>query len=89
MAVFTSAAYALLSISGIVILISFLRMKPWSWVVLMVWTFISLTITLFDYFYGEPNYIVMLSDTIIAFALNQADVRRIFRIRTDPGERLD
>ncbi len=88
-AVFTSAAYALLSISGIVVLISFLRMKRWSWVVLMAWTFISLTITLFDYFYGEPNYIVMASDTIIAFALNQADVQRIFRIRTDPGERLD
>jgi hypothetical protein len=31
----------------------------------------------------------MASDTIIAFALNQADVQRIFRIRTDPGERLD
>ncbi len=88
-AVFTSAAYALLSISGIVVLISFLRMRRWSWVILMVWTFISLTISLFDYFYAEPNYIVMASDTIIAFALNQADVQRIFRIRTDPGERLD
>jgi hypothetical protein len=55
----------------------------------MVWTGISLTITLFDYFYSEANYIIMASDTIVAFALNQADVQRIFGIRTDPGERLD
>jgi heme/copper-type cytochrome/quinol oxidase subunit 2 len=88
-AVFTSVAYALLSFSGIVVLIGFLRMQRWSWIVLMAWTCISLTITLIDYFYSEPNYIVMASDTIIAFALNQADVQRIFRIRTDPGERLD
>jgi hypothetical protein len=88
-AMLTSITYAALSISGIVVLIGFLRMKKWSWVVLMVWTGISLTITLFDYFYNEANYIIMASDTVVAFALNQADVQRIFGIRTDPGERLD
>jgi len=84
-----SAAYAALSLSGIIVLIGFLRMKRWSWVVLMAWTAISLTITLFDYFYSETNYIIMASDTIVALALNQADVQRIFGIRMDPGERLD
>lgn len=88
-ALFISASYAFLSLSGIIVLIGFLRMKRWSWIVLVVWTAISLTITLLDYFYQEPNYIVMASDTIIALALNQADVQRIFRIRMDPGERLD
>ena len=88
-AMLTSAAYAALSLSGIIVLIGFLRMKRWSWVVLMVWTGISLTISLFDYFYRETNYIIMASDTIVALALNQADVQRIFGIRTDPGERLD
>jgi hypothetical protein len=88
-ALFNSGIYAFLSLSGIVVLIGFLRMHRWSWIVLMVWTAISLTITLLDYFYHQPNYIVMASDTIIAFALNQADVQRIFRIRMDPGERLD
>jgi len=88
-AMLTSAAYAALSLTGIIVLFGFLRMKKWSWVVLMVWTAISLTITLFDYFYSEANYIIMASDTIVAFALNQADVQRIFGIRTDPGERLD
>jgi len=88
-AMLTSATYAMLSLTGIIVLIGFLRMKRWSWVVLMAWTAISLTITLFDYFYNEANYIIMASDTIVAFALNQADVQRIFGIRTDPGERLD
>jgi len=88
-AMLTSAAYAALSLTGIIVLVGFLRMKRWSWVVLMVWTGISLTITLFDYFYSEANYIIMASDTIVAFALSQADVQRIFGIRTDPGERLD
>jgi hypothetical protein len=88
-ALLTSVSYATLSLTGIVVLIGFLRMKRWSWVVLMVWTGISLTISLFDYFYRETNYIIMASDTIVALALNQADVQRIFGIRTDPGERLD
>lgn len=88
-AMLTSAAYAVLSLTGIILLFGFLRMKKWSWVVLMVWTGISLTITLFDYFYSDANYIIMASDTIVAFALNQADVQRIFGIRTDPGERID
>ncbi len=89
MAMLTSASYAILSLTGIIVLIGFLRMKRWSWVVLIVWTGISLTITLFDYFYNEANYIIMASDTIVAFALNQADVQRIFGIRMDTGERLD
>lgn len=89
LAMLASATYALLSLTGIVVLFGFLGMKKWSWVVLMVWTGISLTITLFDYFYHQANYIIMASDTIVAFALSQADVQRIFGIRTDPGERLD
>lgn len=87
--VFSSAAYLILSLAGIVVLIGFLRLKRWSWVVLMAWTGISLTITLINYFYSQPNYLVMASGTIIAFALNQADVQRIFGIRTDQGERIN
>jgi hypothetical protein len=43
---------------------------------------------LINYFYSHPNYLVMASNTIIIFGLNQADVLRIFRIRIDEGERL-
>ncbi len=84
--VLTSASYLLLSLVGIVVLIGFLRLHRWAWVLLMAWTGVSLTISLIDYFYSRPNYLVMASNIIITFALSQADVQRIFRIRTDQGE---
>jgi hypothetical protein len=87
-AIISSGSYLALSLAGLVILIAFLRMHRWSWVVLMAWTAISLTITLINYFYSQPNYLVMASNTLIAIALNQADVQRIFGIRTDEGEYL-
>lgn len=88
-AILTSVSYMLLSLAGLVVLIGFLRMCKWAWVVLMVWTGVSLTITLIDYFYSQANFVVMASDVIITFALNQSDVQRIFGIRTDQGEPLD
>ena len=69
-------------------LIGFLRLHRWAWVLLMAWTGVSLTITLINYFYSRPNYLVMASNIIIAFALSQAEVQRIFRIRTDQGEQI-
>lgn len=84
--IFSSGVYLILSLIGVVVLIGFLRIKRWAWVVLMAWTGISLTITLINYFYSHPNYLVMASNVVIAFALNQADVQRIFRIRTDQVE---
>lgn len=86
LAVLTSASYLVLSLIGIVVLIGFLRLHRWAWVVLMAWTGISLVISLITYFYSRPNYVVMGSNTIIAFALNQAEVRRIFRIGMDQVE---
>ena len=38
----TSASYLLLSLAGIIVLFGFLRLRRWSWVVLMAWTGISL-----------------------------------------------
>jgi hypothetical protein len=87
-AVFTSGSYLILSLIGIVVLIGFLRLHRWAWVLLMGWTGVSLTISLIDYFYSHPNYLVMASNIIIAIALSQADVQRIFRIRTDQGEHI-
>ncbi len=77
-----SAVYLVLSVAGLVVLIGFLRLRQWAWVVLMAWTGFSLAISLFSYFYTRANYLVMASNTIIALALNQAEVRRIFRIGT-------
>jgi hypothetical protein len=84
----SSVTYLILSLAGIVVLIGFLRLKRWSWVLLMTWTGVSLVISLVDYFYSRPNYAVMASNVIIAFALNISDVQRIFGIRKDHGSSL-
>jgi len=49
---------------------------------------VSLLISLVDYFYSHPNYVVMASNVIIAFALNITDVQRIYGIRRDDGSPL-
>ncbi len=82
----SSLTYLILSAAGIVVLIGFLRLRRWSWVVLMAWTGISLIISLIDYFYSRANFAVMASNVIIAFALNINDVQRIFKIRRDDGQ---
>ncbi len=87
-AMLSCAAYLVLSLIGIAVLIGFLRMRRWSWVVLMAWSGISLIITLINYFYSHPNYLVMASNTIIVFALNQPDVQKIFKIRIEKDEPL-
>ncbi len=80
--IITSAVYLVLSVAGLIVLIGFLRLRQWAWVLLMAWTGFSLAISLFNYFFTHANYVVMASNTIIALALNQTEVRRIFRIGT-------
>jgi hypothetical protein len=87
-AIFTGFVYLVLSVAGIVVLIGFLRLHRWSWVLLMAWTGVSLIISLVDYFYSRPNYLVMASNVIIAFALNITDVQRIYGIRSDDDPSL-
>jgi len=78
---FSSVTYLVLSLAGLFVLIGFLRLRRWSWVLLMAWTGLSLVISLVDYFYSHPNYAIMASNVIITFALNITDVQRIFGIR--------
>ncbi len=79
----SSVGYLILSAAGIVVLIGFLRLRRWSWVLLMAWTGGSLVISLVDYFYTHANFVVMASNVIIAYALNITDVQRIFGIRRE------
>ncbi len=79
----TSAGYLALSLAGVVVLWAFLRLRRWSWVLLMAWTGASLVVSLATYFYGKPNYLVMASNVIIAFALNIPEVQRVFGIRRE------
>jgi hypothetical protein len=89
------AAFRLLwALIGIAVYIALLRMRRWSWVVLVVWVGVSLTIGILRYFYREvgnfglSDYLVMTADMVLAFALNQSDVQRIYGIRRDDAEAL-
>ncbi len=84
----SSISYLILSLAGIFVLIGFLRLRRWSWVLLMVWTCISLVISLVDTFYSHANYAVMASNVIIAFALNVPGVQRVFDIRRDDAAHI-
>jgi hypothetical protein len=84
--VLTSAVYLMASLIGIVVLIGFLRVRRWAWVMLMAWTGGSLAVGLVEYFYSRPNYIVMASNAVIALALNQVEVQRIFGIRIEQDD---
>lgn len=85
-AILTSAVYLGASLVGIVVLIGFLRLRRWAWVALMAWTGASLAIGLIQYFYSDPNYVVMASNAVIALALNQVEVQRIFHIRIEQND---
>lgn len=88
-ALLESIFYFILAIGLVIVLIGFLRMRRWSWVMLMSWVGFSMVVGLVDYFYfAHPNYVIMASDVVIAFALSQVEVQRIFGIRTDIGESL-
>jgi hypothetical protein len=86
-AVATSGTYLLASLVGIVVLIGFVRVHRWAWITLMAWTGASLLLGLIEYFYSRPNYLVMASNVMIAIALNQVEVQRIFGVRIEQGER--
>jgi hypothetical protein len=89
-----SAFRLLWALIGIAVYIALLRMRRWSWVVLVVWVGVSLTIGILRYFYREvgnfglSDYLVMTADMVLAFALNQSDVQRIYGIRRDDAEAL-
>ena len=87
------AAFRLLwALVGLAVLIGLLRMRRWSWVALVVWVGFSLALGILNYFYrsawtfGVSDYAVMAADMLLAFALNQSDVQRIYGIRRDDVE---
>jgi hypothetical protein len=63
-------------VSGIAIL----SLKRWAWVVLMIFLVLGLVLNLVRSFFQQPEYGLMLIYAVLAFILNQPDVRQAFRI---------
>jgi hypothetical protein len=92
---FAAATFRLLWVLvAIAVLIGLLTMRRWSWVALVFWVSVSLSIGILHYFYrslsafNPSDYAVMAADMVLVFALNQFDVQRIYEIRRDDVEHL-
>ena len=90
---FALAAFRLLwSLVAIAVLVDLLRMRRWSWVVLVIWAGTSLAVGILHYFYRAisafhpADYAVLAADMILVFALNQSEVQSIYGIRSDDVE---
>jgi hypothetical protein len=90
----TSAFRLLWLLIGTGVLLGLLRMKRWSWVMLVFWASVSLSVGILHFFYRSwsaftaSDYAVMAADMILVFALNQAEIQRLYGIRRDDVEQL-
>jgi hypothetical protein len=75
------ATALVLGISGGVVLtaaIGLLRLRPWAWTLAMATQAWTLTVSLYDYLAGTPEYAVMALGVLTVLLLNQQEVRVAF-----------
>ena len=60
-------------------------LKHWAWVLTMILVGLGLAFGIWQHFQGIPSYIVMLTNLVAVFYLNQRDVQRAFE-RADSVE---
>jgi hypothetical protein len=70
-----------LSILALFVLLNFFRLRRWTWIALVLWVTINITVDLITYFYAIANFLSMVVNVILAFSLLQSDVQIIFGIR--------
>jgi len=92
---FATAAFRLLwLLVSFAVLAGLLGMKRWSWVMLVAWTGISLSVGILHYLYRAnypftpADFAVMAADMVLVFALNQEEVQHIYGIRREDVELL-
>lgn len=73
----------LLGIVQVVFTIGFFRMQRWAWVGAMSWQALKLLFEIASVFLGGGTLITILFASLLVFLLNQADVRRTFRIQPE------
>jgi hypothetical protein len=57
-------------------------LRRWAWLLVMVFTGVTLTFALVRYFEGDPDYLGMLTNVAVAFYLNDRSVQRAYARRT-------
>jgi hypothetical protein len=69
--------------------IAILSLKRWAWVVLMLFLVLALVVNLVRSYFQQPEYGLMLIYAVLAFILNQPDVRQAFRIGRPSNEPVE
>jgi hypothetical protein len=77
---------ALLGISGVSLLVAgvgLLRLSAWAWTLAMATQGLTLTVALYQYLSGNPDYLLMPLGVLAVLLLNRQEVRLTF----EPAER--
>ncbi len=70
------SAFALLQV---VLIVGLWQMRAWAWLLVMITTGLSMTLLIWRYFQGNPDYLAMAINVLVVFYLNQRDVQQAFR----------
>jgi len=54
------------------------RMQRWAWFITMLDLGLSMSIGLYSYYYGDPDYWTMFFNVVMVFYLNQREVQNAF-----------
>lgn len=88
----SSVAYAVQIGSMLLLLVALPAvwlLKRWGWILLMLQLGISLSMGIWQFFDGAPNYLIMVLNVFIVFYLNQRDVQQLFEKEAPPVEQSE
>lgn len=78
------AGWVLIGFLALAIL-GLLGLQRWGWVLSMILTGVGLSLSIWNYFQGEPNYVGMMLYMFLVFYLNQREVQDAFRYKAKSG----
>jgi len=66
-------------------ILGLLWLKRWGWVLTMILTGVGLSLNIWNYFQGKPNYVSLVVYLVIVFYLNQREVQAAFEFKGSSG----
>ncbi|NMC14597.1 MAG: hypothetical protein GYA34_17140 [Chloroflexi bacterium] len=67
-----------ISVFMFIVVLSFIRQKPWAWLAAMTIQGLSLIVGLVEYLIDNPNYVALAFGVVLVFYLNLQEVRDTF-----------
>lgn len=88
----STVAYAVQMASVLLLLVALPAvwlLKRWGWILLMLQLGISLSMGIWQYVDGAPNYLTMVLNVFTVFYLNQRDVQQLFEKAKPAAEQTE